>query len=61
MLNLSFRTSQSDTWLVGALLSAHGLTEVGQSCNDFNLLWTGSHPRPHTFSSLKYLASHFKN
>jgi hypothetical protein len=52
-LNLTFRTAQSDTWLVSALLSSHGLTEVSATNNDFNLLWTGSHPRPHTFSSLR--------
>ncbi|XP_046462677.1 tubulin polyglutamylase TTLL5-like [Daphnia pulex] len=52
-LNLTFRTSQSDGWLVNALLSSHGLTEVSATNNDFNLLWTGSHPRPHTFSSLR--------
>lgn len=52
-LNLTFRTAQSDTWLVSSLLSSHGLTEVSATNNDFNLLWTGSHPRPHTFSSLR--------
>lgn len=52
-MNLTFRTAQSDTWLVSSLLAAHGFTEVSQSNNDFNLLWTGSHPRPHTFSSLR--------
>ena len=50
---LTFRLGQSDTWLVGALLAAHGFAEVSATSNDFNLLWTGSHPRPHTFSSLR--------
>jgi len=53
-LNLTYRLTQSDTWLVNSLLSSHGLCEVSHNSNDFNLLWTGSHPRPHTFSSMKY-------
>ena len=54
MLNLTYRLTQSDTWLVNSLLTSHGLSEVSHNSNDFNLLWTGSHPRPHTFSSMKY-------
>lgn len=39
---------QAETKLLSKLLDCHGISEVAPNSSDFNLLWTGSHPKPGT-------------
>lgn len=51
-LHVTYKVLQAETKLLSKLLDRHGFTEV-PACNvDFNLLWTGSHPKPSIFRSL---------
>ncbi|XP_019881583.2 tubulin polyglutamylase TTLL5 isoform X2 [Aethina tumida] len=51
-LHVSYKVLQAETRLLSKLLDCHGVTEVPPNASDFNLLWTGSHPKPGTFRSL---------
>ncbi|XP_075222024.1 tubulin polyglutamylase TTLL5-like [Lycorma delicatula] len=55
LLHMTYKTQQTETKLLTAMLSAHGLKEVSQDISDFNLLWTGIHPKPQI---LRALTSH---
>ncbi|XP_039281600.1 tubulin polyglutamylase TTLL5 [Nilaparvata lugens] len=55
LLHMTYKTQQTETKLLAAMLAAHGLKEVGQDVSDFNLLWTGIHPKP---DALRSLAAH---
>ncbi|KAJ8924380.1 hypothetical protein NQ315_007176 [Exocentrus adspersus] len=54
-LHITYKVLQAETKLLSKLLDCHGITEVAPNSSDFNLLWTGSHPKPGT---LRSLASH---
>ncbi|KAJ8979747.1 hypothetical protein NQ317_004734 [Molorchus minor] len=51
-LHITYKVLQAETKLLAKLLDCHGITEVAPNSSDFNLLWTGSHPKPGTFRSL---------
>lgn len=45
-LHITYKVLQAETKLLSKLLDCHGITEVAPNSSDFNLLWTGSHPKP---------------
>lgn len=45
-LHVTYKVLQAETKLLSKLLECHGINEVAQNSSDFNLLWTGSHPKP---------------
>jgi hypothetical protein len=45
-LHITYKVLQAETKLLSKLLECHGITEVAPNSSDFNLLWTGSHPKP---------------
>lgn len=45
-LHVTYKVFQAETKLLAKLLECHGVTEVLNNGNNFNLLWTGSHPKP---------------
>ncbi|OCT68171.1 tubulin polyglutamylase TTLL5 [Xenopus laevis] len=49
---LSYKIVRTDSRLVRSVLSAHGFQEVNANSNDFNIMWTGSHIKPHIMRSL---------
>eukprot|EP00079_Xenopus_tropicalis_P037883 XP_017951654.1 PREDICTED: tubulin polyglutamylase TTLL5 isoform X4 [Xenopus tropicalis] len=49
---LSYKIVRTDSRLVRSILSAHGFQEVNANSNDFNIMWTGSHVKPHIMRSL---------
>ncbi|XP_040267763.1 tubulin polyglutamylase TTLL5 isoform X2 [Bufo bufo] len=50
--HLAYKMVRTDSRLVRSILSAHGFQEVSANSNDFNLMWTGSHIKPHLMRSL---------
>lgn len=51
-LHITYKVSQAETKLLSKLLDSHGVSEVTLDSDDFNLLWTGNHPKPGVFRSL---------
>ncbi|KAG5889397.1 hypothetical protein JTB14_018271 [Gonioctena quinquepunctata] len=51
-LHVTYKVLQAETKLLSKLLDCHGIMEVAPNSSDFNLLWTGSHPKPGTLRSL---------
>ncbi|KAF2881607.1 hypothetical protein ILUMI_24550 [Ignelater luminosus] len=51
-LHITYKVSQAETKLLSKLLDCHGVSEVANNSSDFNLLWTGSHPKPGVLRSL---------
>lgn len=51
-LHITYKVMQAETKLLAKLLDCHGVSEVSVDSHDFNLLWTGSHPKPGLFRSL---------
>ncbi|CAB1436215.1 unnamed protein product, partial [Pleuronectes platessa] len=51
--NLAFKIVRTESRLVRGLLANHGFREVHQNCNEFNLMWTGSHLKPYLLRSLQ--------
>ncbi|XP_077319759.1 tubulin polyglutamylase TTLL5 isoform X2 [Lithobates pipiens] len=49
---LAFKMVRTDSRLVRNILSAHGFQEANANSNDFNLMWTGSHIKPHLLRNL---------
>ena len=49
---LSFKTVNADAKLVSQICHAHGFHEVHSTNSDYNLVWTGVHPKPHSFKSM---------
>lgn len=45
-LHITYKVLQAETRLLSKILDCHGISEVAQNSSDFNLLWTGSHPKP---------------
>ena len=50
--HLTFKVVQADAKIVSQIFHAHGFHEVGSANQDFNLMWTGSHPKPQSFKSM---------
>ncbi|XP_073494199.1 tubulin polyglutamylase TTLL5 isoform X2 [Phyllobates terribilis] len=50
--HLAYKMVRTDSRLVRSILSAHGFQEVNAKSNDFNLMWTGSHIKPHLMRCL---------
>ena len=50
--HLTFKVVQADAKIVSQIFHAHGFHEVGPNNIDFNLMWTGSHPKPQAFKSM---------
>ena len=50
--HLTFKVVQADAKIVSQIFHAHGFHEVGPNNMDFNLMWTGSHPKPQAFKSM---------
>ena len=50
--HLTFKVVQADAKIVSQIFHAHGFHEVGPNNVDFNLMWTGSHPKPQAFKSM---------
>ncbi|CAH1980864.1 unnamed protein product [Acanthoscelides obtectus] len=51
-LHVTYKAFQAETKLLAKLLDCHGISEAAATSNDFNLLWTGSHPKPGVLRSL---------
>ncbi|XP_017779689.1 PREDICTED: tubulin polyglutamylase TTLL5 isoform X2 [Nicrophorus vespilloides] len=51
-MHITYRCVQAETKLLAKLLECHGITEAASNSNDFNLLWTGAHPKPGVLRSL---------
>ncbi|XP_060536355.1 tubulin polyglutamylase TTLL5 isoform X2 [Cylas formicarius] len=51
-LHITYKVLQAETKLLAKLLDCHGVMEVPPNSSDFNLLWTGSHPKPGMLRSL---------
>ena len=49
---LSFKTVNADARLVSQICHAHGFHEVHSSNGDYNLMWTGVHPKPQAFKAM---------
>jgi tubulin polyglutamylase TTLL5 len=49
---LNFKIVNADARLISQISHAHGFHEVHASNNDYNLMWTGVHPKPHSFKSM---------
>lgn len=45
-LHVTYKLFQTDTKLLTKLLDCHGAMEVANNSSDFNLYWTGQHPKP---------------
>ncbi|XP_064420977.1 tubulin polyglutamylase TTLL5 isoform X2 [Latimeria chalumnae] len=50
--HLSYKIIRTESRLVRSLLNSHGFHEVHPNSNDFNLMWTGSHLKPHSLRTL---------
>lgn len=46
LLKISYKLVNTETKLLHRLLQAHGLQETVPDSKDFNLLWSGLHPKP---------------
>lgn len=57
-LHVTYKVFQAETKLLAKLLECHGVTEVVNNGNNFNILWTGSHPKPGKLSH--NFISHFE-
>lgn len=55
ILNVRYKTAMAETKLLSKMLQAHGLIDVETNSKDFNLMWSGLHPKP---DILRSLASH---
>ncbi|KAM4690548.1 tubulin polyglutamylase TTLL5 [Rhinophrynus dorsalis] len=49
---LSYKIVRTDSRLVRSILTAHGFQEVNANSNDFNIMWTGSHVKPHVMRNM---------
>lgn len=52
MLKISYKLVNTETKLLHRLLQAHGLIESMPESKDFNLLWSGLHPKPDVLRSM---------
>ncbi|KAJ8723679.1 hypothetical protein PYW07_007659 [Mythimna separata] len=52
LLKITYKLVNTETKLLHRLLQAHGLQEVVADVKDFNLLWSGLHPKPDVLRAL---------
>ncbi|XP_061721366.1 tubulin polyglutamylase TTLL5 isoform X3 [Cydia pomonella] len=52
LLKITYKLVNTETKLLNRLLQAHGLVESVPDAKDFNLLWSGLHPKPDVLRSL---------
>ncbi|XP_053613829.1 probable beta-tubulin polyglutamylase isoform X3 [Plodia interpunctella] len=52
LLKVTYKLVNTETKLLHRLLQAHGLQEACPDSKDFNLLWSGLHPKPDVLRSL---------
>ncbi|CAH1637922.1 unnamed protein product [Spodoptera littoralis] len=52
LLKITYKLVNTETKLLHRLLQAHGLQEAVSETKDFNLLWSGLHPKPDVLRSL---------
>ncbi|KAH9642967.1 hypothetical protein HF086_013528 [Spodoptera exigua] len=52
LLKITYKLVNTETKLLHRLLQAHGLQEAVSDTKDFNLLWSGLHPKPDVLRSL---------
>ncbi|XP_037876384.1 tubulin polyglutamylase TTLL5 isoform X1 [Bombyx mori] len=52
LLKITYKLVNTETKLLQRLLQAHGLQETTIDSKDFNLLWSGLHPKPDVLRSL---------
>jgi tubulin polyglutamylase TTLL5 len=52
MLKITYKLVNTETKLLHRLLQAHGLIESALEEKNFNLLWSGMHPKPDVLRSL---------
>ncbi|XP_050551520.1 uncharacterized protein LOC118275730 isoform X1 [Spodoptera frugiperda] len=52
LLKITYKLINTETKLLHRLLQAHGLQEAVSETKDFNLLWSGLHPKPDVLRSL---------
>ena len=57
--HLTFKTVNADAKLISQICHAHGFHEVHSSNSDYNLMWTGVHPKPHSFKVRKSISYQF--
>ncbi|XP_041070170.1 tubulin polyglutamylase TTLL5-like [Carcharodon carcharias] len=50
--HLAYKIVRTESRLVRSILTVHGFHEVHPNCNDFNLMWTGSHLKPYVLRTL---------
>ncbi|KAJ2944654.1 hypothetical protein O0L34_g4009 [Tuta absoluta] len=51
-LKITYKLVNTETKLLHRLLQAHGLQEAAPESKDFNLLWSGLHPKPDVLRNL---------
>ncbi|XP_043929800.1 tubulin polyglutamylase TTLL5 [Protopterus annectens] len=49
--HLAYKIVRTESRLVRNIMNAHGFHEVHPNSNDFNLMWTGCHPKPFALRS----------
>ncbi|KAJ0173465.1 hypothetical protein K1T71_010614 [Dendrolimus kikuchii] len=52
VLKITYKLINTETKLLHRLLQAHGLQETSAESKDFNLMWSGLHPKPDVLRSL---------
>ncbi|KAI8424776.1 hypothetical protein MSG28_006715 [Choristoneura fumiferana] len=52
ILKITYKLVNTETKLLHRLLQAHGLQEATPEAKDFNLMWSGLHPKPDVLRSL---------
>ncbi|XP_063539520.1 tubulin polyglutamylase TTLL5 [Cydia strobilella] len=52
LLKITYKLVNTETKLLHRLLQAHGLVEAVPDARDFNILWSGLHPKPDVLRSL---------
>ncbi|XP_075982485.1 tubulin tyrosine ligase-like 5 isoform X2 [Anticarsia gemmatalis] len=52
LLKITYKLVNTETKLLHRLLQAHGLQEAVTEAKDFNLLWSGLHPKPDVLRSM---------
>uniref|UniRef100_UPI00358DEDA9 tubulin polyglutamylase TTLL5-like n=1 Tax=Myxine glutinosa TaxID=7769 RepID=UPI00358DEDA9 len=50
--HLAYKMVRTESRLIRNVLAAHSFCEVHQNSSEFNLLWTGSHPKPFSLRNL---------
>ncbi|VVD04393.1 unnamed protein product, partial [Leptidea sinapis] len=59
ILKITYKLVNTETKLLHRLLQAHGLLETTAESKDFNLMWSGLHPKPDVLRALSPYQRHF--